>query len=89
MIRGLAADLAFGPARALTERTLCLADPAIAEAVEAGDIAVEGDPARAAAALRAVLARPGSTGPAAADPQSGDMRARVRRPTTPMRATRC
>ena len=75
VIRGLAADLAFGPARALTERTLCLTDPAIAEAVEAGDIAVEKDPLRAAAALRAVLDRTGSTGPAAADPQAGDVRA--------------
>ncbi|HSO03479.1 MAG TPA: hypothetical protein VLQ92_03280, partial [Candidatus Limnocylindrales bacterium] len=75
VIRGLAAELAFGPARALTERMLCLGDPAIARAVEAGDITVEGDPARAAAALRVILDRPGSAGPAAADPQAGDMRA--------------
>ena len=57
----MAAELAFGPSSALTERILCVSDPMIAEAVEAGGIAVESDPVRAAAALRAVMA--GSTRP--------------------------
>ena len=65
VVRGLAAELAFGPSSAQTERTLCLSDTTIAEAVEAGGIAVERDPARAAAALRAVMA--GSTRPAVDD----------------------
>ena len=52
VLRGLAADLAFGPCSALTERTLCMGDPTISEAVEAGGIGVERDPVRAAAALR-------------------------------------
>ena len=57
VLRGLAADLAFGPSSALTERTLCLSDPAIAEAVEAGGIAVERDlSAGVAATLTAALA---------------------------------
>ena len=64
VLRGLAADLAFGPCSALTERTLCIGDPTISEAVEAGGIGVERDPARAAAALRAVMA--GSAGPVVA-----------------------
>ena len=51
VLRGLAAELAFGPCSAMTERTLCMSDPTIAEAVEAGGIAVERDPARAASAL--------------------------------------
>ncbi|HYN57040.1 MAG TPA: LysM peptidoglycan-binding domain-containing protein, partial [Motilibacterales bacterium] len=68
VLRGLAADLAFGPASGLTERTLCLADPTISEAVEAGDIAVETEPARVAAALTAVLSQPPGSDPAAEDP---------------------
>ena len=51
VLRGLAAELAFGPCAALTERILCVADPTIAEAVEAGGIGIERDPQRAAAAL--------------------------------------
>lgn len=68
VLRGLAAELAFGPASGVTERTLCLADPAIAEAVEAGGIAVESEPTRVAAALTAVLAQPESADAAADDP---------------------
>jgi hypothetical protein len=56
VLRGFAADLAFGPASTRTEQVLCLADTSIAEAVEAGGIAVEQDPARASSALAARLA---------------------------------
>jgi hypothetical protein len=66
VLRGLAADLAFGPSSALTERLLCLADPAVAEAVDAGGIGVERDPARAASALTAAMATPTPSGPASA-----------------------
>ena len=72
VLRGLAADLAFGPSSALTERTLCLSDPAIADGVEAGGIGVECDPVRATAMLAAVLAaHAGHPAPASADP-AGD-----------------
>ena len=85
VLRGLAAELAFGPCAALTERILCVADPTIVEAVEAGGIGIERDPHRAAAALGLVMAA-GSSGPAvtyaepaaapvdphALDPLSGD-----------------
>jgi hypothetical protein len=71
VLRGLAAELAFGPCSALTERILCVAEPTISEAVEAGAIGVEHDPERAAAALRLVMAD--SSGPAVthADPATG------------------
>ncbi|MDH4017631.1 MAG: hypothetical protein OEV20_09835, partial [Actinomycetota bacterium] len=52
-LRGLAVELAFGAASMSTERTLCVDDPAIADAVEAGAIGVDADPARASAALEA------------------------------------
>jgi nucleoid-associated protein YgaU len=75
VLRGLAADLAFGPASALTERTLCLSDPSISEAVEAGGIGVEPDPVRAAATLATVLAGPARRAPVvpdAKDPLAAD-----------------
>ena len=75
VLRGLAADLAFGPSSALTERILCLVDPTVAQAVDSGGIGVERDPVRAAAALTAVMATsavsgsaPAGTTPEAADP---------------------
>ncbi len=85
VLRGLAAELAFGPCAALTERILCVADPTIVDAVEAGGIGIERDPQRAAAALGLVMAAD-SSGPAvtyaepaaapvdphALDPLSGD-----------------
>ena len=72
VLRGLAADLAFGPSCALTERLLCLADPAVAEAVEAGGIGVERDPARATSALTAAMAPPATSGPASAGTASDE-----------------
>ncbi len=87
VLRGLAADLAFGPSSALTERTLCLSDPAIADAVEAGGMGVERDPVRATAMLAAVMAaRAGRPAPASAvpAPASADPW-----PATHWPATRC
>jgi hypothetical protein len=69
VLRGFAADLTFGPASTRTEQVLCLADTSIAEAVEAGGIAVEEDPARASSALAARLAATlPSAGSMGADP---------------------
>ena len=68
VIRGFAADLALGPASTLTERTLCVSDPSIARAVEAGGIAVEPDPVRAAAILSAVLSGSAGRAPVVPDP---------------------
>ncbi len=65
VLRGLAVELAFGQASMCTERTLCVADPAIADAAEAGAIGVDADPARASAALEAA-ARSGA--PLVGDP---------------------
>jgi hypothetical protein len=49
----------------MTERTLCVSDPSISQAVEAGGIAVEPDPVRAAAILSTAVS--GATGRAPAD----------------------
>ncbi len=68
VLNGFAAELAFGPASTLTERALCLADPAIADAVEAGGIAVEVDPARLAAALTTVMSAARDADTTNADP---------------------
>ncbi len=89
VLRGLAAELAFGPASGLTERTLCLADPAIAEAVEAGGIAVESEPARVAAALATVLASPAASDPAASDPAASDPAASDPAPDDPLLIVLC
>jgi hypothetical protein len=66
-LRALVAETCFGRIRARSTRTLCAADASIAQAVEAGDLHVEPDPARVGTALNAVLAARRAGGPAGAD----------------------
>ena len=60
VLRALAAELALGPASALTERTLCISDAAIADSVEAGAIGVQSDADQVSALLAGAMAMPGS-----------------------------
>lgn len=57
VLRGLAAELAFGPASRSTERVLCVSDARIATALEPGAVEVRTDPDRVVAALRSTIER--------------------------------
>ena len=75
VLRGLAAELAFGPASSLTERTLCISDTTIADSVEAGAIGVQDDTDRVSALLAGVMAtaaRPVAAQGPPPDPEAED-----------------
>ncbi len=57
VLRGIAAELALGPASRSTERVLCVADAQIAAALEPGAVEVDADPDRVEAALRSTIER--------------------------------
>jgi hypothetical protein len=71
VLRALASELALGPARSATSRTLCLSDAALSEAIlaatEAGELTMEPDAARVRDTLVATMRR-GSAGSGVGDP---------------------